>query len=106
MSRKELVNYVILHEQPLSIVEQVGFKRLLASLQPQFTMISRNTLRSDILKIYDFEKKKLMKLLESNNSRIGITTDMWTSQNQRRGFMVITAHWIDLSWNVQSRIIR
>ena len=53
VSRKELANFVVLHEQPLSIVDHVGFKRFVSSLQPQFNMITRNTLKSDIHKIFE-----------------------------------------------------
>ena len=56
--------------------------------------------------LYDFEKTKSMSLLEANKSRIAVTTDMWTSGNQKKGFMVVTAHFIDESWVLQNRIIR
>ena len=60
-----------------------------------FKMVTRNTIKRDILSIYDFEKDKSMQQIDRNRSRISITTDMWTSQNKRRGFMVVTAHFID-----------
>ena len=75
------------------------------TLQPLFKMVSRNTIKNDILKIYDYEKSKTMDLLGDNRSRIAITTDMWTS-NQMKGFMVVTAHFIDDSWALQSLVIR
>ena len=46
-----------------------------------------------------------MDLLGDNRSRIAITNDMWTS-NKNKGFMVVTAHFIDDSWALQSRVIR
>ncbi|KAF7121304.1 hypothetical protein RHSIM_Rhsim13G0141600 [Rhododendron simsii] len=56
-------------------------------------------------KIYDVEKLKTMRLMERNKSRVSLTTDMWTSISKKRGFMVITAHIIDDSWKLQSRIL-
>ncbi|KAK1411320.1 hypothetical protein QVD17_37868 [Tagetes erecta] len=47
-----------------------------------------------------------MRILEKNASRIAITTDMWTSSNQKKGFMAITTHFIDDNWEMQSRIMR
>ena len=105
-SQRELANMIILHEYPLSMVEHIGFRRFLSSVQPLFKVVSRNTIKNDILMIYDYEKSKTMSLLESNESRIAITTDMWTCNNQKKGFMAITAHFIDESWKLQSRIIR
>lgn len=46
-----------------------------------------------------------MKDLFKDIDRINITTDMWTSDAQRIGYMVVTAHWVDQSWNLNKRII-
>ena len=104
--RRELCNMVIMHEYPLGRVDHLGFRRYSKALNPTFKMISRNTLKKDIIKIFEYEKSKTMKLLGSIKSKVAITTDMWTAQNQKRGFMVITAHWVDNSWALQSRILR
>lgn len=103
--RTELANMIILHEYPLSMVEHTGFRKFCNTIQPLFKVVSRNTIKADILKIYDYERTKVMGLLERTNSRIAVTTDMWTS-NQKKGFMAITAHYIDDSWRLQSRILR
>ncbi|CAN6579011.1 unnamed protein product [Malus baccata var. baccata] len=97
---------IILHEYPLSMVEHVGFRNFMSVVQPLFKVVLRNTIKSDILKIYDYERLKTMQLLDENKSRIAITTNMWTASNQNRGFIVITSHFIDDSWTLQSRIIR
>ncbi|XP_024196349.1 zinc finger BED domain-containing protein RICESLEEPER 2-like [Rosa chinensis] len=105
-ARKELGHMIILHEYPLSIVDHVGFRRYSFELQPLFLVPTRNTIKKDIFKIFEVEREKTMKLLDSNRSRIAITTDMWTSSNQKRGFMTITSHFIDDSWNLQNRLLR
>ena len=94
-SRKELAHMIILHEYPLSIVDHIGFRRYSTSLQPLFRMVCRNTIKKDIMSIYDHGREKSMHEIEKNWSRIVITTDMWTSQNKKRGFMVVTAHFIN-----------
>jgi hypothetical protein len=35
-----------------------------------------------------------------------MTTYIWTSRNQKRGYMVATAHFIDESWNLRNIIMR
>ena len=94
-ARRQLAKMIILHEYPLSVVEHIGFKMFSQALQPSFKMVSRNTIKGDILNIYNFERVKTMKMIEKNRSRVAFTTDMWTSRNQKRGYMVITAHFID-----------
>ncbi|KAK1421801.1 hypothetical protein QVD17_24433 [Tagetes erecta] len=106
ISRRDLAEMIIAHGYPLSIVEHHGFRKFVRGLQPFFKVPSRNTLKSDVLKIYDYEKQKTMRILEKNPSRIAITTDMWTSSNQKKGFMAITTHFIDDSWEMQSRVMR
>lgn len=105
-ARKELARAIIMHEYPLSIVDHLGFKRYSASLQPLFKLPCRNTIKKVVLNIYDYEKVKTLSLVEGNQSRLAITTDMWTSSNQKKGFMAVTAHFIDDSWSMQSRILR
>ncbi|XP_062080631.1 zinc finger BED domain-containing protein RICESLEEPER 2-like [Humulus lupulus] len=105
LGRKKLAQMIILHEYPLSMVEHSGFIDYSNTLCPMFKMLSRNTIRSDILKMYKVEKEKCSQNLEKNRSRIAITTDMWTANHQKRGYMTVTAHFIDDSWKLHSRII-
>ncbi|PIA44077.1 hypothetical protein AQUCO_01800255v1 [Aquilegia coerulea] len=97
---------IILHEYPIVMVEHHGFRELCNTLQPLFKTVSRHTITKEIFKIYETEKTKTMDLLAKNQSRIAITTDMWTASNQKRGFMVVTTHFIDDSLNLQSRVVR
>lgn len=81
VTRRELAFMIILHEYPLAIVEHEGFKRFCNFLQLLFKSLSKNTTKSHILKIFEIERSKQMKLLEKNSSRVAITTDMWTVNN-------------------------
>jgi len=48
-----------------------------------------------------------MKLMLSRiQSRVAITTDIWTATNQNRGYMTITTHFIDDLWRLQSQLVR
>ena len=104
--RNNLARMVILHEYLISMVNHIGFREFVASLQPMFKLVSRNTLKSDILKIYDNKREKALKMMDKNGNRIAIVTDMWTSSNNKRGFMVITAHFINHTWTLQSRVLK
>ena len=75
------------------------------TLQPSFKVPSRNTIKKDIFQIYEEEKLKSTKALDQNGSRVAITSDMWTS-NQNKGYMIVTAHYIDSSWKLQMRVLR
>ncbi|RVW91526.1 putative AC transposase [Vitis vinifera] len=105
ISREKLARAIILHEYPLSIVDHLGFREFATSLQPLFKMVSRNTIKGDIMKIYEVEKDKMISYLEKLQSRVAITTDMWTS-NQKKGYMAINVHYIDESWLLHHHIVR
>jgi len=51
-------------------------------------------------------RKKTIEYMAAIQSRVAITTDMWTSDNQKRGYMAITAHFIDESWNLRNILMR
>lgn len=59
-------------------------------------MISSATLKRDIMKQFKKDKLGLKGLLEHNDSRITITTDIWTASNQKKSYMVVTSHFIEL----------
>lgn len=106
IARKELGSMIVLHEYPLSMVDHVGFRRFVGALQPLFKIGTRNTIRSDIMAQYEFERKKAIEYMAGIQSRMAITTDLWTSDNQKRGYMAITAHFIDESWTLRNIIMR
>ncbi|KAH1254685.1 Zinc finger BED domain-containing protein RICESLEEPER 2 [Glycine max] len=105
-ARMEFTKMIALHEYPLAMVDHIGFRRFCNVVQPLYKVISRNTLKLDILKFYESERVKTMKLIQTNSSRIAITMDMWTASNQNKGYMTITAHFIDNNWNLQSQLMR
>ncbi|CAN0908223.1 Zinc finger BED domain-containing protein RICESLEEPER 2 [Linum grandiflorum] len=90
VSRKELCIMIVVHEYPLSIVDHLNFKRFCCSLNPLFK---------------GFEKSKMQKIIDQNKGRIAITTDMWTASNQKRGYMDVTAHYIDNGWKLRNHLV-
>jgi len=80
-----------MHEYPLSIVDQLGFRRYFVALQPVFQVPTRNTIKKEIMKIYE----TTLKLLDSLDGRVTITSDMWTSTNQKWDYMAITTHYVN-----------
>lgn len=105
VARKMLVRMVVLHELPLSIVEYEGFRKFVSSLNPSFHMITRKTLKNDIMKAFDEHKKSLKDLFGASKSRISLTMDLWTS-NQTIGYIVITSQFINDCWKLEKRIIK
>ncbi|KAJ0076266.1 hypothetical protein Patl1_34040 [Pistacia atlantica] len=55
--RKDLAMMIVLHEYPLSMVDHYGFRKFCNNMQPLFKVVSRNTIKKDIFKMYDVEKE-------------------------------------------------
>ncbi|KAH9780518.1 BED-type domain-containing protein [Citrus sinensis] len=106
LARQKIARMIIMHELPLRFVEYEGFRDLMSFVQPLLGKICRNTVKREVFKLFDFEKAKTMALLEDITSKVSITTDMWTSSNQKKGYMVVTVHFIDNSWTLRNRILR
>ena len=101
-----IARMVVMHELPLKFVEYKGFREIMVHANPVVKPMSRNTLKNEILKLYHIEKVKTLHMLEKNQGRVAITIDLWTASNQEKGYMIVTAHFIDNSWKLHSRILR
>ncbi|CAN1850020.1 Putative AC transposase [Linum perenne] len=73
-----------MRDYPLSFVEHYYTRNFLISLQPQFRVPCRNTIKKEILNMYEVERVKVNKKIDDNIGRIAITTDMWTACTQRK----------------------
>ncbi|KAK2665387.1 hypothetical protein Ddye_003961 [Dipteronia dyeriana] len=105
VGKSKVAKMIIMHELPLRFVEYTGFQEMMGYCQPRFESISRNTLKSEIFKLYNMERDKTLKLLDSIESKVAINTDIWISST-KMGYMVVTMHFIDKSWVLHSRILR
>ncbi|KMT08177.1 hypothetical protein BVRB_6g143000 [Beta vulgaris subsp. vulgaris] len=102
--REEIANWIVMHEKPFSVVEEEGFNMMLKRGIPQWTSVSRHTIKTDAFKVYEAEKKKLKALLKDVD-RISLTTDLWRARPQRIEYMVLTGHFIDRDWKLQKRVL-
>jgi hypothetical protein len=84
VGRKELAIMICVHEYPLSMVDHVGFRRFCAALQPLFKTMSRNTIKKDILDMYEVQMSSMINFFQKCQSRIAVTTDMWTANHQKK----------------------
>ncbi|XP_041852003.1 uncharacterized protein LOC121646934 isoform X2 [Melanotaenia boesemani] len=87
-----IISFVIQGLQPLSVVEQPGFKDLVQHLQPGVSVICRGTVKNRVVKATQ-DMKKNLKAAMSKVQFIATTTDCWTAH--RRSFLGVTAHWLD-----------
>ncbi|KAL6654142.1 hypothetical protein ACP70R_007607 [Stipagrostis hirtigluma subsp. patula] len=104
VSRKALARFVVLQELPFSLVDHEPFRTFCATLNPWFEMVSRTTIKEDIVGSYEEQRLALREIIHNSDSRVSLTADFWTSV-QNMGYLCITCHFIDNDWKLQKRII-
>jgi len=99
-----LCELIVRHNLPYKFVEYPELRSWIRYLCPDAVMVSRNTIKADIGRLYEKEKLILKTLLLSIPGRICLTSDLWTSINTE-GFIALTAHFVDLSWKLNSKVL-
>ncbi|KAG6674595.1 hypothetical protein I3842_15G051200 [Carya illinoinensis] len=75
--RELLIAAIVKHELPFRFVEYSGVRYLLQYLRPDVPIISRNTIKADLVKMYHREKKKRVRcFLNDSPGRISLTSDL------------------------------
>ena len=90
--------------QPFSIVEDVGFKDFVHGLDPKYPLPGRKTLTDRLIPAMMSKESVRLQGDLQDASHITITTDEWTSR-ATRGYMGVTAHFVDSNFMLQSRLL-
>lgn len=96
---------IAVDNQPFSIVEDLGFNRLIKKLKPNYVMPSRKYFTNKIVPSIHSSVVKKVKYLVDNAAYISFTTDIWTS-NSNDAFMSLTGHCLDNSFNQRIVVLR
>ncbi len=100
-----LAEYIALDDQPLSVVDNLGFRRLLCILEPRYEIPSRTHITNTVLpKLHDFVKKHIHNLLQDVKA-LSFTTDIWSSSVSPMSLISLTAQWIDDDFKLQKAIL-
>lgn len=94
-----IAEMMCIDNQPFDVVNDRGFRNLIAYSSPQYQLPSRPFFSdTEIPRLYDEEKEYLLAKLEkceSNYPFVSLTSDIWTEKYTLKSFLTITAHWCD-----------
>ena len=105
VAREKFSRVIIRHNLPFCSVEYEELRDYLSYLNPDYKCYTRNTAAADVVKTWEKEKQKLKSELENIPSRICLTSDCWTASVSGDGYIVLTAHYVDAKWVLQSKIL-
>ncbi|KAF0903996.1 hypothetical protein E2562_030495, partial [Oryza meyeriana var. granulata] len=80
---------------------------LLVHFSPLFKMVTRNTIRKDIMKQYEDERKRAIDYMAANKSKVAITTDMWVQITKTPHTAEVIVEELNASlvaWNLDEKV--
>lgn len=101
---QQIARMISLDLQPLSIVEDQGFRELIELLVPLYEMPSRRTIRRRIELLHSKMENELKAKIKKEAEVLALTTDGWTSCHNE-SYLAFTAHFIDKMWKLHSYLL-
>ncbi|KAK3165176.1 hypothetical protein QOZ80_1AG0029900 [Eleusine coracana subsp. coracana] len=93
LSRRDLARMIVQHGYRFTMVDDVGFHTFVKNLQPQFRMVSHDTVVADSMELYEAERLKLQDVFLKAPCRVSISVDMWRSRTQM-DYLWLTCHFV------------
>jgi hAT family C-terminal dimerisation region/Domain of unknown function (DUF4413) len=98
------INWIVIDQQPFTIVNNLSFKKFMSSVQPKYKLPSRNTLKEMIMKKFETVQTEVLNYLQLSTSKVSLTIDMWTSISAL-GILAITIHYINENWQLEHFVL-
>src|SRR4051812_20915702 len=98
------VNWIVIDQQPFTIVDNSSFQKFMSSIQPRYKLPSRHTLKEMVMTKFKTACKEVHNYLQLSTSKVSFTMDMWTSISSL-GILAITIHYINDSWQFEHFVL-
>ena len=92
--------------QPLSVVDEPSFRRLLEIAEPRFQLPHRTHFTEKVIPNKYREVRAIVEKQLGAVQNCAMTTDLWTSQHQHRSYISLTVHFVDSGFKTQSRCLQ
>lgn len=103
---EKVIEFILLDDQPLSVVENVGFRRLVEHLEPRYQLPNRHFISDMAVPLkYKEVREFISKCLESTDT-VSLTTDIWSSNVCPMSLLSLTAQWVDSSFTLQKAVLQ
>lgn len=96
-----ILNMIVKDMRPLSIVDGQGFREMINTFYPGYTLPSRSHFTKLMEKKYEENLERLKASLKNVKSKIALTTDAWTSI-ATEAYLGVTCHFINEDWELTS----
>ncbi len=98
----KVMEMIAIDDQPFSIVEDFGFRRLIEFIEPRYSLPSRwHFADVSLPALYNEVAAHIQMLLGKNVTDISFTTDIWSSDVSPVSMLSLTAQWIEDSFEMR-----
>lgn len=106
MITEKVIKFILLDDQPLSVVENVGFQRFVEHLEPRYQLPNRHFISDTAVPLKYKEVCELISKCLENTDMVSLTTDIWSSNVCPMSLLSLTAQWIDSSFTLQKAVLQ
>jgi len=100
-----LVDYITTDLQPFTIIKNPELILLINKLDPRYILPCRQTFKENFMENYGIKKNDLIGEISQINSKVSLTTDIWTSDVSKDCYLGITMHYINPNWELKNFLL-
>ena len=89
--------------RPINVVEGEGFRDLIHTLEPGYTVPRRATVMAGVHTKFESTKAVVSNLINSCES-VSLTTDIWTSLTME-AYLTVTVHFVTADWRLECFVL-
>ena len=78
VAREALARFICHAGLPISIGEHLAHERYIRTFAPQYQSVSRATIRSDIVALFNKRRQALMEEINNGTFNVALTSDIWS----------------------------
>uniref|UniRef100_A0A8C4NDP2 HAT C-terminal dimerisation domain-containing protein n=1 Tax=Eptatretus burgeri TaxID=7764 RepID=A0A8C4NDP2_EPTBU len=93
---KYITLMIVQDNLPFSCVAKSGFAKLLAALQPEYTIPSPHYFSNTLIpKLFDLTKRRVARCMETAVEKtVHVTSNVWAAKESKKSFLSLAAHWV------------
>ncbi|XP_028266535.1 uncharacterized protein LOC114439022 [Parambassis ranga] len=103
----EAIAKMIVHDlQPVSIVENLGFRELLQLLEPRYTPEPQHYIQSQLLPAYAYQAQLATRQALASAHALSLSLDLWRGlSGATSGYLGVTCHFLTSDWQMRSALL-
>ncbi|XP_019951446.1 zinc finger BED domain-containing protein 4 [Paralichthys olivaceus] len=101
-----IAKMIVLDLQPVSIVENQGFRELLQFLEPRYTPEHQHYIQSQLLPAYAYQVQLTTRQALASAHALSLSLDLWRGfSGATSGYLSVTCHFLTSDWQMRSALL-